>query len=329
MWEPTLDDIENTAVKNWIQAETERPGGLATSTKKNFVAVGRIIDAFLGELAVSDPTELSEEDILRLVERLSEYNGHTAYQKWTRIRRFLRAFGPSISDDLIRKTNQGLRVDSEPLSEEAPPVTSEDIEVMLAEVSSRLFETRDGLLIALLWESGMSVGEAVRIELEDVDRQEQIIHIPPSKSTGHRGRVVAYRDHTQRLFDKWLPGDSVPTGKWVSMQNSSMERNWLFPSQQGGRLSAEAAGGIVREIAESAGVQETVSSTVDGRSQYKITPQTIRQGYEQYLLDCGVDPMLVDKLMGHSVEASDVSQPLLRQAAPKAGKNPEGFDGFR
>jgi site-specific recombinase XerD len=82
-------------------------------------------------------------------------------------------------------------------------LSPDDVKLMLSTCGSReMKDVRDAAAIRLLYDSGMRIGEMLRLELSDVDLRAGTVLIRKAKSG--RGRVVPVGAQTTRALDRWL-----------------------------------------------------------------------------------------------------------------------------
>lgn len=160
---------------------------------------------------------------------------------------------------------------------------------------------RDPLIIRLLFETGMRVGELSRALLEYVDLEKQEMRIESLKKEEEEWRTVYWHtDKTDRLMRLWI--NKHRPALW-NADNSP----YVFPTQGRERIREQLVNEIVKDAAESAGLQEVIGQDAAGRDQYKITAHVLRHSSARHLLDdIGMDVVDVKKIMGHSaIEITD------------------------
>lgn len=148
---------------------------------------------------------------------------------------------------------------------------------------------RNELLIRLMFDCGFRRGELAHSKVEHIN-DDNTIRIPPRKS---EGRTVGFRENTAVLLDRWLNN-----GGRDSMANAP-NSDYLFPTNNSKNISDEYINQIVKETAESAGIQETTPNYSDGRNQHKITAHVLRHSFAMDKLEV-VDVTTLQKLMGHT-----------------------------
>lgn len=127
------------------------------------------------------------------------------------------------------------------------------------------------LLISLSYGAGLRVSEAVNLRVEDVNLNELTLHIKNAK--GGRDRITL-------ISHKLIP----------QLQAQMLEKNpidYLFDSQQGGRLTTRTLGKIFSNTLQKADIQKPA------------TFHSLRHSFATHLLENGTDVRYVQELLGH------------------------------
>ncbi|MFC6757409.1 MULTISPECIES: tyrosine-type recombinase/integrase [Haloarcula] len=189
--------------------------------------------------------------------------------------------------------------DEESLSEEKVHyLTPTEIEELVEHAPAP--KLRNQLLLRLLFDTGCRRGELANIRIEGdsrddwfLDRDDHSIRIGAFKSSDTR--TVTYTpEYIDRYLDLWLDSgyrDAVP---------NSDESPFLFPTHERDRISGKRINVIVKEAAESAGLQRTTGNYVDGRTQHKIGAHTLRHSHAVQAIKSGIDVRRLMASLGHS-----------------------------
>lgn len=137
---------------------------------------------------------------------------------------------------------------------------------------------RDAALIAILRGTGLRRGEAVALNVEDLNVEEQSLNIRHGK--GDKERVVYLPDSAMEYVNNWLSNRGLKPGAL------------LCPIFKGGKIqnrhmSSQAVLLILKKRAQEAGIAH-------------FSPHDFRRTFCSDLLDAGVDIVTVQKLAGHS-----------------------------
>jgi len=138
-----------------------------------------------------------------------------------------------------------------------------------------MMRLRDTAIVIVLTYTGLRVHEICKLTLDNVQ-------ISPRK-----GQVtVTGKGYKQRTIPLSKPARSM-LRQWLQHRPSS-EHNTLFINQRGAPLKSRSVQRAVKRIANTAGLDETV------------TPHTLRHTFAKSLIDEGVSLEKVAKLLGHS-----------------------------
>jgi len=175
---------------------------------------------------------------------------------------------------------------------------------------------RNELLIKLLFNCGFRRGELAKTKIENVDREDRSIFIPPRKSP--EWRTVAYNeDYLGFQLDQWLD-----FGGRDSMTYAD-ESEYLFPTNDSEHISGAYISQMIKETARKAGLQEVIAEYSDGRKQHKVTAHTLRHSFAMQAINSGIDVKTLQTLLGH--EELDTTLIYLDQAKDEAKESSRAF----
>lgn len=136
---------------------------------------------------------------------------------------------------------------------------------------------RDLALVELLYGSGLRIGEALGLDLQDLDVGRGVLKV---RGKGGKERVV------------FLTGKSLERIRAYLEQREafcpSPAEDALFLGRRGKRLHRREANRILSRLAGTTGLQESIS------------PHTLRHSFATHLLEGGADLRSVQELLGHS-----------------------------
>ena len=133
---------------------------------------------------------------------------------------------------------------------------------------------RNLALVVLMLNTGLRVGEVVRLRLADLERNGRTWWVRVH-GKGRKERRVPLNAAARKGLERWL---AVREARGVSAET-------LFVGQRGHPLDASAIRRIVADLARRAGVQ--------------ATPHTLRHTFAKRLIDAGVSLEKVAALLGH------------------------------
>ena len=165
------------------------------------------------------------------------------------------------------------------------------------------FQIRNRALLELLYGSGVRVGEAVALDVTDIDLDQRLVTVRQGK--GRRDRVVPFGPPAARALAAWI---RVMGGEGA-----------LFRNKNGGRLSARS----VRRIVRDAGIKNGIA---------RVHPHALRHSCATHLLGAGADLRSIQEQLGHAslsttqrythVDAAHLIE-VYRSAHPRARRSPE------
>ena len=169
-------------------------------------------------------------------------------------------------------------------------------EILTVEEVKRLIESANNikhkLIIKLLYGCGLRVSEIVNLKANDLNFDEGIIHIRISK--GKKDRFVKIPDSIINELENY----------------SSLNKDVLFPSARGGKLTKDTIQKIVSNAAKKAGVKK------------RVYPHLLRHSFATHLLENGTDLRIIQKLLGHSDIKTTQIYTQISQASIKNVKSP-------
>lgn len=283
--EYSLDDTAfNSETKNESVLKKEKNGSLRPLTpekisihkkfisylkgrrySKSTIAVyGKFIDEFL-RFTQDKPTEsLTEEDVRLYIEWAVinlNYAISTHRQLISAIKHFS-FFFPACSIDpeaLYR-----------PLKDKKlPSILSKEEIINLLCVTKNL---KHRTVIALLYSSGLRIGELLSLELNCFDLERRQLHI--RKAKGRKDRMVMLAESFIPLFKNYFM--------------SYRPKVYFVENPKGGMYTATTIRTFLKQCCILAGITK------------RVTPHTLRHSYATHLLENGTDLRYIQVLLGHS-----------------------------
>jgi site-specific recombinase XerD len=167
------------------------------------------------------------------------------------------------------------------------------VEALQPQEVRRLFRTidvasvlgfRDFLLYSLLYRLGLRIGEALAIDLNDVDLQGEKLQI---HGKGRRERSLPIPADLTELISNWL--------RHLRPKLTGAERmQALFISKKGNRLAVRTAEENFQKIVNRAGPFSIA----------KVTPHSLRHAFASHAVDERQDMVVLKHILGHALMQS-------------------------
>lgn len=142
----------------------------------------------------------------------------------------------------------------------------------VARLIERARNPKHRAILALLYSSGLRVGEVVRLRPGDLDAERRLLRVRGGKGDKDRYTLLARRAlKVVAVYRAAYPSD-----------------RWLFPGGKPGRhLTARSVQRVVKRAARDAGIEKTV------------TAHTLRHSFATHLLESGTNLRIIQELLGH------------------------------
>jgi integrase/recombinase XerD len=260
--------------------------GLSPNTLSSYRRDLRRYTGYLAANGVLEIADVTEADVSGFVASLrSGAEGHPALRASSAARAVVAARG--LHRFALR---EGLTT-ADPAAAVRPPTPPRrlpralPLDDVLALVEAAGFDgtpkaVRDQALLEFLYGTGARIGEAVALDVDDLDleRGSVLLH-----GKGGKDRIVPVGGFARAAVEAYLVRGR-PTFAAAGRGGSPA----LFVNSRGGRLSRQSAWTILRTSAERAGLRVTVG------------PHTLRHSFATHLLDGGADVRVVQELLGHA-----------------------------
>lgn len=159
---------------------------------------------------------------------------------------------------------------------------TEEIDALMNAPDSSPAGLRDRALLELLYASGIRAGEAVRVDLDDVDLDSSEVRVRRGKGGKERIALLG-RAAIEAIADYLSQGRPILASRALRGQSRA-----LLLNRFGERLSDR-------------GVRRTFDKYVHiAGARLKITPHVLRHSFATHLLENGADLRAVQELLGHA-----------------------------
>ena len=138
-------------------------------------------------------------------------------------------------------------------------------------------EHRDFMIIMLILDTGMRLGECLQISTEDLDMDDRTICLPAENTKGRKTRFVFFSVKTAKALQRWLRyKDRYTNGKL------------LFPKKSGFPLEVHSFESGFKRYLGRAGIDKPYS------------PHALRNNFAKRCLMNGMDIYTLSRILGHS-----------------------------
>ncbi len=163
---------------------------------------------------------------------------------------------------------------------------------------------RDYAVYALMYQTGLRVGEVHNLNLLSVDIENQKLNV---LGKGNKRRLLHLTEEMRQILSEWL---AVRSFFYKSDQNTA-----LFVSKKGNRLAIRTMEDNLKKIVQKA----------DLETHFSVTCHTLRHSFASHLNDKDVDIIVIQSLLGHSTTRS--TEPYIHPSIDKRREAMEKLPG--
>ena len=156
--------------------------------------------------------------------------------------------------------------------------------VLSVEEIQRMFDVCENkkhkVILALLYSCSLRVSELINLKWRNIDRSRMIINIIQAK--GNKDRQVGLNDALIKLLEDYY--------------NDYKPIEYILNGQKELKYTDRSVGGVVKQLAEKAGIQNK-----------RVYTHLLRHTSATHMVESGVDINLIQKLLGHnSVKTTNI-----------------------
>ena len=149
--------------------------------------------------------------------------------------------------------------------------------VLSREEVARIFDTIENkkhrAILLLIYSSGLRIGEAIRLKIEDIDSERMLVHVYQGKGRKDRYSVLSKiaLDELRTYVKKYRPD------------------KWLFPGDSEEKfINERSIQRVFEKACDKAGIIK------------RVTVHTLRHSFATHLLEGGTDLRYIQELLGHA-----------------------------
>lgn len=157
-------------------------------------------------------------------------------------------------------------------------ITSEEFNKIIKVLDLTLFsEYRDYVIIQLLADTGMRLGETLALKVSDIDLKNKTIFIDGEIAKGRRDRYVFFSDTMKKILQRW-----------INYKDRYVENELLFVSNRNNEIINSNFEKLFKKYVKRAKIEKN------------ITPHSLRNNFARRCLLNGMDIYMVSRILGHS-----------------------------
>ena len=194
--------------------------------------------------------------------------------------RNLRVFFNWLDRDYLIRKNPMKRIRQLKVNRQAKEYLSDDeLRRLLSRLDRSYYsEHRDYVMILLMLDSGMRLGECSSLLVTDLELTRRRINLRSEETKGRQDRTVFFSEKTEKALRRWL-----------QFKDRYVESDYLFPvRERGGHIQVGNFEGNFKKYLTRCGL------TTD------FTPHCLRNNFAKRCLMNGMDIYTLSKLLGHS-----------------------------
>jgi integrase/recombinase XerD len=260
------------AFKNYLKLER----GLAPNSVESYLRDLGALASFLdGKVA---PKTVEEDHLYAFIETISEMGLSSSTQ--ARMLSGIKAFFEFLRLEKIRDTDPTALLVGPKLIRKLPEVLQvKEVEALLEGIDLSTPEgTRNRAMLEVLYSSGLRVSEVVNLQISRCFFEEGYLQVTGKGSKTRLVPIGKQAIHYTEIY-KTLVRPSLDIKKGYE--------DHLFLNRRGVALSRVMVFYVVKNAAEAAGIQKTIS------------PHTLRHSFATHLVEGGADLRAVQEMLGH------------------------------
>ena len=224
-----------------------------------------------------DIREVTLEDLEHFSAGLHDIGIHARSQ--CRILSGVRSFFRFLQLDGYRDDDPSELLESPQIGDHLPEVLSpEEVDQLEAGIDLSRWEGQSNkAIIEVLFSCGLRVSELVNLKLSNLYLQEEFVRVV---GKGSKERLVPISQKAIKELRYWFEDRNLMTIK-------PGEEDYVFLNRRGGHLTRTMILIMIKQQAEMAGIQKTIS------------PHTLRHSFATALLEGGADLRIIQALLGH------------------------------
>ena len=218
--------------------------------------------------------EADEEDIKRFISKNTKKNDPTTVsRKLSAIKTFYKYLA---LNGKVKKMPSAMLPSAKKAFKLPQTLQVEQVRTLMESVKGiKPADFRDKAILEIMYGAGLRISELVSLNYEDVDAEDTSVRV---FGKGSKERIVPLGTEALRAV-----ADYKAKG-WIKLVKN--DRNALFLSQRGKRLTRQSIWLVIKKYANVVGIE--------------MHPHALRHSFATHLLENGADLRSVQQLLGHS-----------------------------
>lgn len=165
------------------------------------------------------------------------------------------------------------------------PLNEAEVAALLASVTGTApTDLRDRALLEFLYSTGARISEVCGLNLDDLSMDGGVVRL---FGKGAKERLVPFGEHARSALGAYLGSEGRPSLCPPAWRSTS-DRDAVFLTKRGLRLTRQKAWSIVRKAGHLAGISRDLS------------PHVLRHSCATHMLEHGADLRIVQEMLGHA-----------------------------
>ncbi len=253
---------------------------------------------FLKTRGVKKVKDVTEDELLAYVQELSDMG-----RKPSTISRAIasaKAFFEYLKSKKKVKDNPAANLKAPHVEKTTPTVlTKDELDSLVKEtMGDSDKEMRDRAMVEVLCATGMRVTELLSLKMDDVDFDNNTLHV---KGSGKHDRTVPLRRRSMHALNVYV------NDARIHMVKEGADSDILFLNLSGDSMSRQGFWKILKYYGRKAGIEKD------------LTPHTLRHSFAAHMIETGADISDIQSRLGHSDISSTQIYARKKRAANAAG----------
>ncbi|MBR4748205.1 MAG: site-specific tyrosine recombinase XerD [Abditibacteriota bacterium] len=257
--------------------------GLSENTIQAYGADLSRFAEYLEEQHITEPSDITDDHVIAY---LGTLHGTQSPMSVKRRLAAIKSFAAFLTLEQKTERNFTKKVSYSPTAPKLPKtLTPAETEALLSAPDvTDVLGMRDKAMLELMYACGMRVSELIRVEINDIYREDGLIRI---FGKGSKERIVPVGEMALVCIDGYMARSRPVLCKTAS--------DYVFLNRYGRPMTREMFWKLVKKYAAEAGIRKN------------ITPHMLRHSFATHMLERGADIRALQEMLGHaSINTTEV-----------------------